>query len=265
VSHLAKKILDRLPELDDIEGDLEATAPLADATNGILEKETSLLRRSLTFVAQSLNSLINEMRGDRQIQPDMQDIVNALLKDRLPEQWRKYPCPFGLEAWISDLCRRVDFFNTWVRKGKPMHFDLRCFADPAGFIRAAIHRHVRLGGGGHGPLEFEAHAIKEPVEPVMSGFVISGLKLEGGQWSDHGLIENEHGTITPAPMLHLIPVAKSSQKRIGFYQCPLLAVLRPDEELEGKFTELIQTIPMTTLKSDDFWVIRGASLLIIYE
>jgi hypothetical protein len=79
------------------------------------------------------------------------------------------------------------------------------------------------------------------------------------------MVDQDEGVnFPPAPFVQLIPVAASSQQGPGFYQCPIyeLATSASDVRVAGSGTRFITAVPIPTAKTEDFWRIRGAALLL---
>lgn len=54
-------------------------------------------------------------QGELTISSDMENLMESLFMDHVPESWTKlaYPSLLGLAAWFSDLCLRLTELENW--------------------------------------------------------------------------------------------------------------------------------------------------------
>jgi dynein heavy chain len=108
---------------------------------------------------------------------------------------------------------------------------------------------------------------QDPTTLPDEGIYIQGLWFEAAKWDTERkeLVELDDGMlVSPAPIMHLVPVEKAAVPISGVYQCPIFMLLHSDREIDarGPLVRTVMTLPIPTAKSADFWVLRGASLLL---
>jgi dynein heavy chain len=145
---------------------------------------------------------------------------------------------------------------------------LSVFSDPFACLTAVSHRLLRSSNGQNPVLEFDAEILDaEPSQAPEIGIYLTGMWFEGARWDPEAkeLVDPEDGVLfAPAPVIHLIPTARSTQVGPRYFQCPILSILHSDSDVEwkGPRVKMITAIPIPTSKTGDFWVLRGAALLL---
>ena len=64
---------------------------------------------------EDLENIDLALKGTTFLSSKHEKLLNYLYEDRIPPSWQEYYLttkPFG--AYISDLIKRVDFFNKWI-------------------------------------------------------------------------------------------------------------------------------------------------------
>jgi dynein heavy chain len=255
-SYLAK-----LPEV--IEGrDPNVNSP----TDVFLANEVQVLQETLECVKKDLTELGRALRGSIQLTTELRETAKTLYCDEVPSSWKKYKSTLRWSDWFEDLQRRVDCFNSWMRRGRPLMMDIGLFADPVSFLMTVLHGHLKEKDELVG--EFHTEVLDgEPTTQPDVGVYVQGLWLEGARWdSDEKVLAEVEDAklIELAPILHLVPVPTSTQVGHGFYQCPVFQLLHSDREVSEKkpFVKTIAMFPLPSGKSEDFWALRGVALLL---
>jgi hypothetical protein len=146
--------------------------------------------------------------------------------------------------------------------------NLAVFANPLGYLTAVMNRHLRTLGLPHQLREFNVEIVEQdPTVLPDEGIYIQGLWFEAAKWDTERkeLVELDDGMlVSPAPIMHLVPVERAPLPISGVYHCPVFIPLLSDREIHarGPLVKTVMTLPIPTAKSADFWVIRGASLLL---
>lgn len=235
----------------------------------VLLQEIQRYNVLLRLLAKNLDQLEKGIRGLVVISPDLEEILNALLDNRVPAAWNfAYFSMKPLSNWFEDMKNRYEFFNTWALKGIPYHFWIGAFTYPTGFTTSLLQRFSRKASGAPiDKLEFdfvpvpkEAHEINEHPK---DGAFISGLHIEGGKWDLEKLCLCEPEVMElacPMPILHFKPIQKRAKPPQNVYPCP--AYYYPTRQGTPYMDSFMLYVD---LKCGDypaeFWVKRGTALL----
>jgi dynein heavy chain len=272
-SRLAEKVLPliselegQIPELDEIDP-TDDTA--VDARRMVLLNEAKVYRELLHTIQTSLSNITNGLQNVAPLTDSDREIAVSLSTLDVPEKWKSYMnIKLKLNPWIAELDRRIEFFNAWIRRGPPTLVSLSVFSDPIAYITTLGYTFLANAAASHDVLEFNSEILAgQPSRTPDVGVYLTGMFFEGARWDPEAreLAEPQDGVIfSPAPVIHIIPVTKCTQTSPRYFQCPVFAVLHSDSEVEcrGPFLKPILSIPIPTTKSGDFWILRGASLLL---
>jgi dynein heavy chain len=260
----------RIPEFDEVpsQNDPDGHTPM-DPLAKILSEEARFYCRLIQTMRSSLNELTRVLQSTTPLSQTDRATAMALLSSTVPEKWSEFiAIPLKLNPWITELKRRIDFFNNWIRRGPPVVTPLSVFSEPSAFLTAIRHKFLRNAGTTQEAIEFNAEIVPgEPSRPSETGVYLTGLFFEGARWDLQAreLAEQQDSVIfSPAPCIHLIPVASCTQTGPRYFQCPLFSLLHSDGDVEckGPLVKQIISVPIPTSKTGDFWILRGASLLL---
>jgi len=272
ILQLVRDLLQRMPILNEIdtmnENLMEETNGCLDPLTVVLKQEVERFRIMLDNIIESLKELEKALRGLVAMSPLLEGVLQALFKNKVPESWSKYPSLKPLGSWFSELIKRIEFFNTWMRNGNPLSFWLSAFSFPQSFLTGILQRHSRIHGIPIDNLSFECELFtEEPSHFPDVGVVIHGLFFDGAQWSTlyRAIDEQDIGQIySEAPWIHLKPTATNSQQTQNYYQCPVYITAQREGTLSttGTSTNFVVAIPLPTRNPSNHWIQRGAALLL---
>jgi len=98
----------------------------------------------MTIIKSTLNQLELGIMGLDLITPDFERMMNSFSDNKVPEQWSfAYFSTKSLSNWKEDLCKRYDFFKSWVTQGQPLAFWIGAFTFPTGFTTSLQQRFSR--------------------------------------------------------------------------------------------------------------------------
>ncbi|OHT00707.1 Dynein heavy chain family protein [Tritrichomonas foetus] len=275
-----KVIQTSIPTLEDIESEIEEIVNLSDPLTIVLKHETRILQQAMNIAKTSMNNIEKVIHGLMKSTKKIKQSILAIYKDQVPKNWQTFICFMTLDTWVKEINKRVEFFNTWIRRGKPVLFDLSCFEDPKQLLLAIVSHHVKsnqiplseISYTVFGDIPFEVRVITDENEPEKApetGAFIKGLAFTGAKFDTEHKLLVEQGIdekeISICPILHIVPVimeGASLQTGNGFYQCPIYQISEnPNKLCRKKNTgELITILPIPTNQTEDFWILRGASL-----
>jgi dynein heavy chain len=275
VLQLVHDLLEKMPRLNPITsmhesllGNREDENAILDPLTVVLKQEVERWHRLLKLLVESLKELEKALKGLVSMSPLLEDVLQSLFVNRVPEAWKKYESMKPLGSWFSELIKRIEFFNSWMRYGNPPSFWLSAFYFPQSFLTGILQRHSRLQGLPIDSLSFELDVLEEePRNFPEIGVNINGLVFDGAKWNaEKGCIdEQERGQIySDAPYLHLRPTDSNVQTTSGYYQCPVYITAAREGILSttGTSTNFVVALPLGTREPPDHWIQRGAAMLL---
>lgn len=226
--------------------------------------------------AERMNFLTNEIRtslkacslglkGELTITSDMENLMNALYIDKVPETWQKraYPSLLGLTAWYADLVTRIKDLEGWTADfAMPMSIWLGGLFNPQSFLTAIMQSMARKNEWPLDKMALQVDVLKKNKEdinaPPREGAYLHGLFMEGARWdSGTGAIaESKLKELTPAmPVLYVkaIPLDRMDTKNI--YACPLY-------KTRDRGPTFVWTFNLKSKEKSSKWVLGGVALLL---
>ncbi|EAX96982.1 Dynein heavy chain family protein [Trichomonas vaginalis G3] len=272
VLQLVKDLMEKMPVLGDPakmnECLLEEKNGCLDPLTVVLKQEVERFQKMLKNITDSLKELEKALKGLVAISPLLENVMQSLFVNKVPDSWAAYPSLKPLGSWFAELIKRIEFFNTWMSQGNPSSFWLTAFSFPQSFLTGILQRHSRVNEIPIDNLSFECEVVnEEPQSFPETGVYIHGLFFDGAKWSvQNGTIdEQDLGQIyTEAPWIHLKPTNNNSQLTQSYYQCPIYITAQREGTLSttGTSTNFVVAIQLPTNQSPDHWIQRGAALLV---
>jgi hypothetical protein len=138
--------------LDEIQERLPRSMPLPVPPPGeapdlyfyFLLREVTRMRVLMDSVWSSLVDIEQVLEGQRQLNPEQDDLVHSLYVDCVPTAWASvaYPSLRPLGAWFSDLVVRSDALGEWQRQGMlPPSVWMGGLFSPDGLLSTAVAQH----------------------------------------------------------------------------------------------------------------------------
>jgi dynein heavy chain len=187
VMELVDKFLDPESGVPEIISLLEIYSGLiVEDENGLKPSLTTVLLQEvdrfnilLRVVRESLASLKKAIIGTVVMSQDLDEVYQSFLKQKVPELWATYAYPSlkGLNSWIIDLRKRVDFMNHWVEKGNPHHYWMPGFFFPQGFLTGVLQTYARENQIPIDKLKFEFVVSEFQAEDIVDYPEVSKLTL----------------------------------------------------------------------------------------
>jgi dynein heavy chain len=276
ILQMVHDLMERMPRLNDISAMHESLLGAAkddenailDPLTVVLKQEVERFKRLLKILIESMKELEKALRGLVSMSPTLENVLQCLYVNRVPESWGKYESLKPLGSWFSDLIRRIEFFNAWMRYGNPPSFWLSAFYFPQSFLTGILQRHSRVQGIPIDSLSFELEILdEEPKGFPDVGVNIHGLFFDGVRWNTEKktLDEQELGQIySDVPYLHLKPTNSNTMTGLGYYQCPVYITAQREGVLSttGTSTNFVVALPLATKEPPDHWIQRGAAMLL---
>jgi len=241
--------------------------------NVVLLQEVERYNVMLLRIELNLVALDRGVQGLSVITPDLQDIADAMLGNKVPAKWGEFY--FSLKAlsrWLEDLNDRMTFFTNWCAKGLPYVYFISAFMYPNGFNTALLQRFSRRSFGANivsiDRLAFDFLIIPRPVSDITEyakdGAYVYGLILEGAKWNKEKgyLCEPDIMDLyDPMPVVHFKPITVRTKALPNSYGCPVYYY--PNRAGSVSRDSYIMQVD---LKSGEvpptFWIKRGCALLL---
>eukprot|EP00698_Gefionella_okellyi_P007692 TRINITY_DN1880_c0_g3_i1.p1 TRINITY_DN1880_c0_g3~~TRINITY_DN1880_c0_g3_i1.p1 ORF type:complete len:4251 (-),score=1210.42 TRINITY_DN1880_c0_g3_i1:76-12828(-) len=270
IEEVSKGILARLPEPFDIEAAI-AKYPVIyeESMNTVVVQELIRFNRLLVIMRSSLVNIGKAIKGLVVMSSELERMANNIFDNQVPVLWaaRAYPSLKPLGSWVTDLCKRLAFLQSWLDNGPPAVFWLSGLFFPQAFLTGTLQNYARRHKIPIDELRFDFAVLPsgEPDTPPADGCYINGLFLEGARWDEHAsvLAEQQPKELsTPMPPLKLVPVRTSQPQQTG-YACPLYKTSRRAGTLSttGHSTNFIIRVMLPSSVAESHWVCRGAALL----
>ena len=185
----------------------------------------------------NLHELVRALKGLTIISNELEEILNAVITNRLPEEFAKYSYPSmkPLSSYLVDMLWRIRFFDNWIENGKPTIFNISAFFFAQGYLTSILQNYARkyttaidtisfnfkicgtiiddekyvsngskLGQG----IVLQGDAEFQP-DSLTDGSYITGLYIEGARFNlDTGIIEEARPRelYSKMPIIQLVPV-----------------------------------------------------------
>jgi len=192
----------------------------------VLIQEITRYNILLDIMRVSLEQLEKGIQGLVVISPDLEEMMNSLLKNMVPRAWAiAYFSMKSLGSWNNDLKERYEFFQLWALKGQPFVYHVSYFTYPTGFTTSLLQKFSRKAGSPSiDRLEFDfiptQKSVQDISEVVKDGAFITGLYLEGAKWNleKQCLMEPDvMELICFMPVIHFKPIPKRAKQPPGLY------------------------------------------------
>ncbi|CCI43009.1 unnamed protein product [Albugo candida] len=242
-----------------------------DSIATVLSQEIVKFNALLQCMSSSLIELQRAINGLSVMSSDLDHMYTALLNSKVPPIWAvlSFASLKPLGSWVQDLLARVGFFRNWLRYGEPNVFEFGAFFFPQGFMTGVLQNFARKYQVAIDSLSF-TFGFSEDYNTASAspedGVYISGLWLEGARWSteDQRVEDAQAGEMfSPMTAIHFLP-AINSVRSPQDYPCPVYKTSSRQGTLSttGISTNYVVTVFLPTLKSPDFWTMRGAALML---
>ncbi|XP_037045747.1 dynein heavy chain 2, axonemal [Bradysia coprophila] len=230
VKHLAKDILNKMPEVIDYEHTLKVIGLNKKPLDVVLLQEIERYNKLLKAAKKGLVELQKGINGFVVMTDELDEMFYSMLIGQVPHVWKKaYKSLKKLGSWTRDLLHRVEHFSKWAQTGHPPKiFWLAAFTFPTSFLTAVLQTSARQDSIPIDSLSWEFLILTNEDAAIGNklaegGELIEGLFLEGAgwNWKDMCLIDPlPMELICKMPVIQFRPVENLKRKSKGIYQCP---------------------------------------------
>ena len=117
LQQIVEDIASKLPGDYDLEA-VQALFPVTylESMNTVLAQELIRFNRLISIVRSSLNSLKKAIKGLVVMDAELETLAGALTLGNRPTLWmkRSYPSLKPLGSYVTDMLRRLAFFQKWI-------------------------------------------------------------------------------------------------------------------------------------------------------
>jgi len=268
---------------DEYEDRIAALGGFEIPLNIFLYQEVQRLQAAILKVRQTLEIVMQAIRGEVVVTAEIMDSINAIFDARVPKLWLYSPAGDELSwlapnlgVWYGGLLQRDTQFRNWLAHGRPHSFWMAGFFNPQGFLTAVQQEITRAHKQENWALDSvvlhaevtELAAAENVRSNPKEGVYVHGLFMDGAAWSmsDSSVCESAPKKLfSPMPVLHVTAVTKATKKQLsssgnygpfGAYECPVYKYpVRTDRYYI--FSVMLATHELKPLH----WILRGVSLL----
>eukprot|EP00058_Branchiostoma_floridae_P010281 XP_002595769.1 hypothetical protein BRAFLDRAFT_200305 [Branchiostoma floridae] len=265
VKGLLDEILEKLPESFNM---LEIMAKAEEKTPYIVVsfQECERMNGLTNEIRRSLKEVDLGLKGELTITSDMEDLMNALFLDQVPDSWTKraYPSLYGLGQWYADLLLRVKELENWTADFvMPSAVWLGGFFNPQSFLTAIMQSMARKNEWPLDRMCLQCDVSKKNKEdfssPPREGAYVHGLYMEGARWDTQtGMINEAHlKDLTPTmPVIFIKAIPVDKQDMRNMYECPVY-------KTKERGATFVWTFNLKTKEKAARWVLAGVALLLM--
>ena len=264
VRSIIEEIVEKLPEeynLYELNQKAEEKTPYVN----VALQEAERMNFLTAEIRSSLKACNLGLKGELTITSEMENLMNALFVDKIPDSWTKlaYPSLLGLTAWYSDLITRCKDLENWTADfAMPNTIWLGGLFNPQSFLTAIMQSMARKNEWPLDKMGLQVDVLKKNKEdinaPPREGAYLNGLFMEGARWdSGAGTIaESKLKELTPSmPVLYVkaIPIDRMESKNI--YACPVY-------KTRDRGPTFVWTFNLKSKEKSSKWILGGVALLL---
>lgn len=157
----------------------------------------------------------------------LDECSKQIMDGKVPTYWLKnsYPSLKSLGGYISDLKRRIKFYDDWLNNGTPHQFWFSGLHFTQSFLTGCLQNYARKYTIPIDELIFDFEIIHEEVhEKPEDGAYVYGLFIEGARYNyERRLLDESESKVlfVDAPTIWFKPCIAGQQKVFQSYKCPV--------------------------------------------
>ncbi|OXB58804.1 hypothetical protein ASZ78_016002 [Callipepla squamata] len=283
VEDLAQDILSKLPADFDVEEVMKMyPVRYEESMNTVLRQELIRFNRLTEVIRSSLVNIGKAIKGQVLMSSELEEVFNSVLMGKVPSMWavKSYPSLKPLGSYVSDLLRRLCFFQDWVNNGPPTVFWLSGFYFTQSFLTGVLQNYARKYTI---PIDRIAFEFEMKIKPTVSSFqvmkqentmekrpedgaYVKGLFLEGARWDRESSLIGESlpkVLYDPLPIIWLKPGESSRFLHTNIYSCPVYktSARRGTLSTTGHSTNYVLSVELPSDQPQKHWINRGVAAL----
>lgn len=203
--------------------------------NTVLTQELIKYNRLLIVMADMLHNVQRALVGEVVMSEDLDKMANSLFDNSVPIAWAEvgFLSLKPLASWVKDMNERIEFLDSWIKKGAPAVYWISGFIFPHAFFTGTLQNFARRHFIAIDEVKFEFKIFDElnyteVTDKPEDGCYGYGMYLEGARWNSttHYLDDSRDKELyTEVPMIWFLPKQNRKIPTTGFYNCPVYKVL----------------------------------------
>ena len=107
-----------------------------ESMNTVLIQELTRYNNLLGQMNTSLKTVTKTIDGLIMITPEIEELIDSLLKNKVPKLWSKlsYPSLKPFSSWFTDLNKRIEQLQNWINDGQPHSYWISGFFFTQSFL-----------------------------------------------------------------------------------------------------------------------------------
>jgi dynein heavy chain len=160
--------------------------------NNLIYQEMIKYNRLIEIINQDFNDYLKALQGQITMTKRIEDGIEALEHDKIPTDWLCfYLSTKSFLHFIEDLCRRVEFFRSWISEEYMKDIYMGYFTNPAAFITAIKEKFSLSSKVFFSSVSLTFKILTEKMKNQKNlnntqSYKIVGIFIEGGQWDEKG-------------------------------------------------------------------------------
>ena len=268
VDEILEKIHDLFSKIPTLEDTPNEDGDSNDPLGNILINEVSFYQHLISIVKETLQRCELSLKMQIANTQEAEMLIEKIVENDVPEQWKLIPGQHIIQHWMNDLIKKVDFFNEWIRRGKPLFYNLPSFSNPQAFLYSLYQKYSNEHNTTVDNLDiYISFEENEPTENTNFSFIIGGLICNGMVWNSHDneFIKSTSSSTSKCPFLRIRVVPtdekENNEEEKMYYRCPVYKIMSNRQTIPGKVNYVTAfNLPMTG--SDQTWIVDGAALFL---
>jgi len=275
VDAVAADVLSKLPKPFDLaEAEVKYPVMFEESMNTVLCQELFKYNRLINTVSSSLASVRKAIKGLVVMSAELDELSSQLFFGTIPAMWLKksYGSLKPMAGYFTDLLKRIEFFESWLKTAPPVVFWLSGFFFTHAFTTGAKQNYARRYTIPIDAVDFDQLMLtKDPTgytKKPKDGVYTYGLFMEGGRWNKKTEVIDERMPkvlFTPAPLMWFVPMKVKDIPPRSHYNCPVYKTSDRKGILAttGHSTNFVCFIRVPIREDDTqaHWVMRGCAML----
>eukprot|EP00834_Sanchytrium_tribonematis_P005770 NODE_373_length_8576_cov_0.988557.p4 type:complete len:367 gc:universal NODE_373_length_8576_cov_0.988557:1908-3008(+) len=259
LKNMIEEMVQQIPDpFREIGGKIEEKTPFTS----VCLQECDRMSKILIEMKRSLKELLLGLKGDLSITDLMEQMMQSLYFNKVPENWIKltWPSTFSLNQWFIDLLARFKQLETWSQDfNVPLVVNLSFLFNPQAFLTAVMQTTARKNEWPLDKMTLNIDVLKKQRDEIQQGprdgIFMDGLVLEGARY-EGGLVDSKMKELYfTMPVIHVkaVPIDKAD---LNGYSCPIY-------KTKQRGPTYIWSLNLKSKDPINKWVLGGVSMLLI--